>query len=134
MYLLAPFHSAKFLVPIQSYEDVPFLDPKWPTCHKQKFFGTNNYYYFHLTIGPFHCAKFLKNSYSESKSYEDASFLAPKWFICPKQNFFFGKKLLISFSSTYWPLSFCKIFKKFLEPIQSYKDVPFSGPKYPNLS
>ena len=49
-------------------------------------------------------------------------------------NFFFWKKLLISFSSTYWPLSFCKILKKLLEPIQSYEDVPFSGPKYPNLS
>ena len=51
----------------------------------------------------------------------------------PPQKIFFLKKLLISFSSTYWPLSFCKIIKKFLEPIQSY-DVPFSGPKYPNLS
>ena len=49
-------------------------------------------------------------------------------------NFFFWKKLLISFSSTYWPLSFCKILKKLLEPIQSYEDVPFSGPKYPSLS
>ena len=29
------------------------------------------------------------------------------------------------------PLSFCKILKKFLEPIQSYEDVPFSGPKWP---
>ena len=28
---------------------------------------------------------------------------------------------------------FFKILKKFLEPIQSYEDVPFSGPKYPNL-
>ena len=25
-----------------------------------KFFGTNHYYYFHLPIGPFHCAKFQK--------------------------------------------------------------------------
>ena len=25
-------------------------------------FGTNHYYYFHLPIGPFHCAKFFKNS------------------------------------------------------------------------
>ena len=28
-------------------------------------------------------------------------------------------------------LSFCKILKKFLEPIQSYKDVPFSNLKWP---
>ena len=27
----------------------------WP------IFGTNHYYYFHLLIGPFHCAKFYKN-------------------------------------------------------------------------
>ena len=48
----------KFLGPIQNYEDVPFVGPKWPICHEQHFFGTNNYYYFHRSIGPFHCAKF----------------------------------------------------------------------------
>ena len=46
---------------IQSYEDVPFLGPKWPICHEQNFFGTNHYYHFHLPIGLFHCAKFKKN-------------------------------------------------------------------------
>ena len=50
----------KFLGLIQSYEDVPFSGPKWPICHEQNFFGTNHYYYFHLPIGPFHCAKFKK--------------------------------------------------------------------------
>ena len=44
----------KFLGPIQSYEDLPLF------CHEQIFFGTNYYYYFHLPIGPFHCAKFKK--------------------------------------------------------------------------
>ena len=29
------------------------------------------------------------------------------------------------------PLSFCKILKKFLESIQSCKDVPFLGPTWP---
>ena len=48
----------------------------------------------------------------------------------PQMNFFLEKQL-IKFSCTYWPLSFCKIFKKFLGPIQSYEDVPFSGPKWP---
>ena len=48
----------------------------------------------------------------------------------PQMNFFLEKQL-IKFSCTYWPLSFCKIFKKFLELIQSYEDVPFSGPKWP---
>ena len=37
---------------------------------------------------------------------------------------FFLEKQLIKFSCTYWPLSFCKIFKKFLGLIQSYEDVP----------
>ena len=63
MNLLAPFilqNFKKFLELIQSYEDVPFSGPKWPICHEQIFFGTNHYYYFHLTIGPFHCAKFKK--------------------------------------------------------------------------
>ena len=47
----------------------------------------------------------------------------------PQVNFFL-KKQLIKFSSTYWLLSFCEILKKFLEPIQSYEDVPFLGPKW----
>ena len=48
----------------------------------------------------------------------------------PQMNFFL-KKQLIKFSCTYWLLSFCKILKKFLEQIQSYEDVPISGPKWP---
>ena len=57
----------KFLGLIQSYEDVPFSGPKWPICPEQIFFGTNHYYYFHLPIGLFHCAKFKKNSHSGSR-------------------------------------------------------------------
>ena len=34
-------------------------------------------------------------------------------------------KKLIKFSCTYWPLSFCKILKKFLGPIQSYETYHF---------
>ena len=123
----------KFLGLIQSYEDVPFLGPKWPICPEQNFFGTNHYYYFHLPIGPFHCTKFLKNSYREPRVMRMHYFWAQNSSFAPNK-FFFWKKLLISFWSTYWPLSLCKIFKKFLEQIQSYEDVPFSGPKYPNLS
>ena len=68
-------------------------------------------------------------------------FSVPKWQIYCEQNIFwheplllqeiFWKKLLISFPSTYWPLSLCKISKKFLQQIQSYDDVPFLGPKWP---
>ena len=34
-------------------------------------------------------------------------------------------------SCTYQPCSFCRILKKFLEPTQSYEDVPFLGTKWP---
>ena len=90
MYLLAPFILQilkKFLDPILSYEDVPFSGPKWPICPEQFFFGTNHYYYCHLPIGPFDCAK-SKKFLQWTQSYGDAPFLAPKWSICPKQFFF----------------------------------------------
>ena len=41
----------------------------------------------------------------------------------------FFQKEVIRFSCTYELLSFYKIFKKFLQPIQSHENVPFSGPK-----
>ena len=41
---------------------------------------------------------------------------------------FFLEKQLIKFSYTYESLSFCKISKKFLEPIQSDEDNSFLGP------
>ena len=43
---------------------------------------------------------------------------------------FFRYKPLSSLSSTYWPFSLCKIYKKFLQQIQSYEDAPFLGPKW----
>ena len=49
MYLLAPFILQNFKKILGAY----------PICHEQIFFGTNHYY-FHLPIGPFHCAKFKK--------------------------------------------------------------------------
>ena len=77
----------KFLRQIQSYEDVPFLDPKSPICHKQISFGTNHYYYFHLPIGPFHCAKF-KEILTPDKEPWGCTVFGPKMVICPKQNSF----------------------------------------------
>ena len=52
----------------------------------------------------------------------------PNMIKLPQMNFFLEKQL-IKYSCTY--VSFCKIFKKILEPIQSYEDVPFLGPKWP---
>ena len=44
---LDPFHCAKFekkyLGQIQSYEDVPFLDRKWPDCPEREFFQKTYY-------------------------------------------------------------------------------------------
>ena len=45
---------------------MPFSGQNGPVV-LNKFFGTNHYYYFHLPVGPFHYAKFAKNSYSRSK-------------------------------------------------------------------
>ena len=63
--------------------DVPFSGSKWSICPEQKIFGTNHYYYFHLPIAPFHCAKF-KKILQQIQSYEDVPFLGPKWSTCPK--------------------------------------------------
>ena len=41
-----------FLQRIQNYKDASFLGPKWP---KKNFFGELKS---HLSISPFHCAKF----------------------------------------------------------------------------
>ena len=71
----------------------------------------------------------LKKNLQQIQSCEAVSFLGPTWSICPKQ-FFFGK-LLISFSSTYQPLSLRKSFKKFFNQIKSYEDAQFLGPKRP---
>ena len=109
------------------------MGPKWSIYHEQVFFYTNHYFYFHLSISPFHCAKFNKNSYSRSRvmrMHHGSKKFNPKWPICPKQ-IFFWKKLLRSFSSAYRLLSLCKILKRFLQRIQSYEDAPFLGPKWP---
>ena len=69
----------------------------------------------------------FKKILQQIQSYEDVLFSGQKWSICPKQTFFW--KLLISLSSTYQPLSLCKIFKKFFQRIQTYEDAQFLGPK-----
>ena len=70
MYLLALFI-------LQNSKRIFRLDPKLSGCaifrpkmanlSWANFFGTNHYYYFHLTICPFHCAKFQKNPSSRSR-------------------------------------------------------------------
>ena len=59
--------------------------------------------------------------------------MCPKWLIWHKQKKFLKKILKIIFIYILAPFILQNL-KKFLEPIQSYEDVPFSVPKYPNLS
>ena len=87
----------KFLEPIQSYEMCHFRAQNDPFL-LNNFFGTNHYYYFHLPIGPFHCAKFKKILTADPELW-GCTIFGPKMVHLP-QTIFFGK-LLISFSSTY---------------------------------
>ena len=119
----------KFLGLIQSYEDVPFSGPKWPICHEQKFFGANHYYYFHLPIGPFQCAKF-KKFLQRIQSYEDAPFLAQNGPFAPN-NFFWKIINITLIFPLLCKISLCKILKKFFHLIQSYEDAQFLGPCEP---
>ena len=99
MHLLSPFI-------LQNLKRILRADPELSGCaifrHKMahlswtKFFDTNQYYYFHVLVGPFHCAKFTKNSYSWSKVVRMSHFWAQNGPFAP--NIFFGK-LLLSFSS-----------------------------------
>ena len=93
------------------------------------FFGRNHYYYFHLPIGPFCCAKF-KIFFTADPELWGCTIFGPKnGPFAPNKVFCW--KLLISFSSTYKPLSLCKILKKFFQWIQSYEDAQFLGPEWP---
>ena len=54
------------------------MGPQCPICPKQNIFGTNHYYYyfFDLTIGPFHLPKLKKKSYSGSRAMRMRQFWA----------------------------------------------------------
>ena len=119
-----------FLEPIQSCEDKPFSGQKCPICPEQSFLGTNHYYYFHLPIGPLHCAKF-KKILERIQSYENASFLSPK--IYPKQIYFFLEKFINTIFIYLLVPFIVQNFKIILSTIQSYEDAPFLGPRWPNL-
>ena len=51
------------------------------------FFGTSHYYYFHLPIGPFHCAKFKKILTADPELWRCAIF-EPKMVYLPQTIFF----------------------------------------------
>ena len=93
------------------YEDMPFLGPKWPICPEQFFLVQTIIITFISLLAPFIVQNFKIILTAEPKLWGCAFFLGPTWSICPKQIIFWKK--IISFSSNYWPLSLCKIFKKF---------------------
>ena len=103
---------------IQSSKYNPFLGPKWSICPEQTFFGANHYYYFHLPIGPFYCANFLKILTVNPELWRCPIF-GSKMVHLPQTKSFWKKKLIF-FLSAYWRFSLCKIFKTFLERIQNY--------------
>ena len=80
IYLLALFiaqNFKKFLQRIQSYEDAPFLGPKWSIYPKQIFFWKiisfpSSYY-------PLSLCKIFKKFFQRIQSYENAQFLGPKY-------------------------------------------------------
>ena len=88
----------KFLQPIQSYEDTPFLGPKWSICPKQIFFLKIINIILMYLFAPL---KFL-----QIQSDEDTQFLDPKWPISPNENIFQKTcywTLLLSFMPIYMP-------------------------------
>ena len=58
-----------------------------PFVVKKTFFSTSDWYYFHLPIGPFHCAKFLKILTVDAEFWRCAIF-GFKMIYLPQKNFF----------------------------------------------
>ena len=89
IYLLALFivqNFKKFLQWIQSYEDAPFLGPKWSIC--PNFFCGKLLKSFLSTYLPISLGKILKKLFQLIQSYMEVRFLGPKWPISPNENFF----------------------------------------------
>ena len=133
MYLLAPFilqnFYKKILELIQSYENVRHFRNQNNPFVLNKFFLVQTIAITFIYLLALFIVQNLKNCLQRIQNYYDAPFLGPKCSIFPKQSFL--GKLLLSFSSTYQPLSLCKILRKFFQRIQSYEDVQFMGPKWP---
>ena len=94
-----------------------------------KYFGYKPLLLLSSTYWPFSFVQNLKNILTADLQLWGCAIFGPKMAHLPQT--FFWKKLLRSFLSTYWLLSMCKIFQKFLQWIQTYEDVPFLGLKWP---
>ena len=81
--LLIVQNFKNFLLRIQSYEDVPFLGPKWSTCHKQFFFlKIINVILIYLL------ALSLCKILPKDPDLWGYAILGPKWHISPNEIFF----------------------------------------------
>ena len=89
IYVLALFivqNLKKFSQRIQSYEDVPFLGPRWSIYPQFIFWKIINIILIYL-LTPF-IVQNLKKLFRLIQSHEDTQLLAPKWSISSNENFF----------------------------------------------
>ena len=100
IYLLALFivqNLKKFLQRIQSYEDAPFLGPKWSICPKQIFFWKIINIILIYLLAPFIVQNFKKILPADPELWGCAIF-GPKMAHFPKWEFF-SENLLMSLVS-----------------------------------
>ena len=133
MYRLAPFI-------LQNFKKILRADPELRRCgiFRPKMahllwtiFLVQNIIYLLSTYWPFSLCKILKK-FLQRIQLGGCHFWAPNGSFAPNKNFFLKKNNII-FIYLLAPFVW-QNFKMFLDPIQSYEDVPFSGPKNPNLS
>ena len=105
---------------------LPFSDPKWPISTNKIFFIKTISITF-MYLFAFIVQNFIKILEADPE-LPGCTIFGPKMVHLPQTRIFWENSLILSF--TYWPLLLCKIFKKFLEQIQSYEDAPFLGPKW----
>ena len=105
---------------------LPFSDPKWPISTNKIFFIKTISITF-MYLFAFIVQNFIKILGADPE-LPGCTIFGPEMVHLPQTRIFWENSLILSF--TYWPLLLCKIFKKFLEQIQSYEDAPFLGPKW----
>ena len=89
MYLLAPSILQNFKKILRADPELSgcaIFRPKMAHLSRKKFFGTNHYY-FHQSMGPFHCARFKKNLIAHQELW-GCSIFGPKTVHWPQTKFF----------------------------------------------
>ena len=89
-------------------QDVTFWTLNGLFVPNKNFFRISHYYNCHALLAPFIIQNFKKTLTANSELW--AIFWVQNGPFAPNK-YFLGEKLLILFSSTYWPISLCKIFK-----------------------